>query len=65
MSEESDRLQFHFTKSSFAVTFDGKAVPAEKLDALFGLLAADVDRRMKQLSDAAHVPLMCKNETVD
>jgi hypothetical protein len=65
MSAESDRLKFHYTGSSLAVTFDGKAVPAEKLDALFGLLAADMDRRLKQLSDPAYVPLMCRNETTD
>ena len=65
MSVESDRLQFHLTGPSLAVTFDGKAVPAEKLDALFGLLSADMDRRVKQLSGLAYVPLMCKNETTD
>ena len=60
MNAESKRLQFVANGVSLAVTFDGKAVPAEKLDALFGLLAADMDRRLKQLNDPAYVPLMCK-----
>jgi hypothetical protein len=60
MSAESNRLQFDLIESSLAVTFDGKAVPAGKLDALFALLAEDMERRVKQLSDPAYVPLMCK-----
>jgi hypothetical protein len=49
----SERLTIQNENGKLAIKFDGQPVPAGKLPALFNLLAADMERRTKQLSTAA------------
>ena len=65
MSAESKQsgLSFQMEGEALAVQFNGKLVPAHKIDPLMALLQGDMERRVKQLE--AYVPLMCKNETAD
>ena len=45
----SNRITFHTASKSLAMKFDGKDIPVVKTAAVFDLLAADMDRRIKQL----------------
>jgi hypothetical protein len=49
----SKRLTFENENGKMAIKFDGQPVPAEKTESLFDLLAADMERRLEQLSTAA------------
>jgi hypothetical protein len=45
----SKRLTFHAENEKLVIKFDGQPIPAEKLEGLFEILTADVERSAESL----------------